>query len=153
MAKRDFSKVSPAIWRSPRFRCLENDARLLQLFFICCDHQNSAGAFVIPAGYACSDLQWTHEQYVTARDQLRDADLIAFDEVTDEVYVRRWFAHNPPTNDKHAQGTLRRISEIQSDEVREIVEADFDEADSARHARTPPKDAHLTGSRYLQGAR
>ena len=56
MSKR-FTKVHPAIWRSQRFMGLaSNDAKLLHLYFLTSEHQNSAGAYVIPDGYVAADL-------------------------------------------------------------------------------------------------
>ena len=46
MSKREFSKVSPAVWRSGKFTGLEcSTAQVLYLYFLTCEHQNSAGCF------------------------------------------------------------------------------------------------------------
>lgn len=137
MTKRDFTKVSPNVWRSNRFRKLESsDAQLLYLYFLTCEHQNSAGCFRIPDGYACADLGWNINRYVQARDHLVTGDMVSFDADAEVIYVHRWFKHSPPMNDKHAQGTMRLISEIENDDLREKVEADFELADAARQSRS-----------------
>jgi hypothetical protein len=101
MSKREFSKVSPALWRSGRFTGLEcSTAQVLYLYFLSCEHQNSAGCFRLPDGYACSDLGWSLETYQSARDKLITAELITVDLVTAEIYVDRWLKHNPPMNEK-----------------------------------------------------
>ena len=74
---RDYSKVSPKLWRSPRFRSLESgDARLFYLFFLTCEHQSSAGCFRLPVAYAASDLGWTEERFQMARSALVEAELL-----------------------------------------------------------------------------
>lgn len=136
MAKREFTKVSPNVWRSQRFRNLvTSDAQLLYLYFLTCEHQNSAGCFRIPDGYACADLGWGNERYAAAREILVTGDMVSFDPVGDVIYIHRWFKHSPPMNDKHAQGTRRLIGEIESDVLREKVETEFEESDSVRIER------------------
>ena len=66
---RTFSKISPKLWRSPRFRSLESgDERLLYLYVLTCEHQSSAGCFRLPDAYAASDLGWTEERLSDARE-------------------------------------------------------------------------------------
>lgn len=129
MSSRQFSMVSPAIWRSRRFLALSTDkCRLLLLFYITCSHQNSAGCYRIPEGYACTDLGWPTDEYKSARQELVAADLVAYDDETEEVFVTGWFRVSPPTNKSHAQGTQKLISNIESDAIRSKVETDFAEA-------------------------
>lgn len=133
MAKREFSKVSPAIWRSKRFLALPSDrARLLLLYFLTSQHQNSAGAYRVPDGYAVADLGWTLTDYQDARADLCEAGLIVFDTDTEEVFCNGWFSVCPPMNDKHASGTMTRIADIESDTVREVVEVEFTGMNKAR---------------------
>lgn len=129
MSSRQFSMVSPAIWRSRRFLSLSTDkCRLLLLFYITCSHQNSAGCYRIPEGYACTDLGWGTEEYTASRSELINSGLISYDDATEEVFINGWFRVSPPTNKSHAQGTQKLIANIESDTIREKVEADFVEA-------------------------
>jgi len=133
MSKR-FTKVHPAIWRSPRFGGLpSSDAKLLHFYFLTSEHQNSSGACVIPDGYAAADLGWTLAAYRKAREELVAAGLIAFDTDTSTVYVERWFKHNPPMNTKHAQGCQRLIGEIENEALMIKVQGDFDAANKSRN--------------------
>ena len=139
MSQRQFSKVSPAVWRSGRFTGLEESSdQLLYLYYLTCEHQNSAGCFRLPDGYACSDLGWPPERYSRARDRLVAAELITFDSITAEIYVDRWFKHNAPMGEKHSLGTHRIIKRIESDAVRHKVEAEFTNADDLRTTKVVP---------------
>ena len=112
---REFSKISPALWHSQRFNTLpSDDGRYLYLYFLTCEHQNSAGCYRISDGYACDDLQWPLERYLKARSQLITADLIAFDNVCRVVMICRWFKHNPPMNEKHLIGIERVLEKLPS---------------------------------------
>jgi len=148
MSKREFTKVSPNVWRSSRFRGLAtSDAQLLYLYFLTCDHQNSAGCFRIPNGYACADLGWDEVRYVGAREHLVAGDMVTFDQNAEVIYIHRWFKHSPPMNDKHAQGTMRLIGEIEDDRLREKVELEFQEADGQRVQRATASDRRSSSSR------
>jgi hypothetical protein len=75
---REFSKISPRVWRSQRFRALaSDDARHLHLYLLTCEHQNSAGAFRLPAGYACNDLNWGQDRFSRALAELEEAGLMS----------------------------------------------------------------------------
>lgn len=112
---RDFSKISPAVWHSQRFNTLpSDDGRYLYLYFLTCEHQNSAGCYRLPDGYACHDVQWLQERYVKARSQLVAADLITFDDDSSVVMICRWFKHNPPMNEKHLIGIERLLQKLPS---------------------------------------
>lgn len=151
MSGRKFSKVSPALWRSGRFAALTtNEAKLLYVYFLTCEHQNSAGAFRLPDGYACADLDWQPEVYQDARHQLIDGELIAFDADTKEVFVLRWLKHNPTTNSNHRAGTERLISEIESDTIREIAEGEYAEWGGKIEPERPRDISLATASPELQ---
>jgi hypothetical protein len=141
VSKREFSKISPALWRSGRFLSLDSDAKVLHIYFLTSEHQNSAGCFRLPDGYACSDLGWQLGCYIRCRNQVIKVGLVSFDNETSEVFVHRWFKHNPPMNDKHALGTCNIINRVESDDIREKVEAEFQEVDERRKGKGAQTDA------------
>lgn len=131
----DFTKVSPAVWRSKRFLALDDAGKVLYLYTLTCEHQNSTGCFRLPDAYASADLQWPVEKYREYRDSLVAADLLAADAEHSMIYVCRWFKHCPPTNSNHAKGIMKQIARIESDSLRERVEGEFAAADAERVQR------------------
>jgi hypothetical protein len=152
MSKREFTKVSPNLWRSKRFMAQSATSQVLYLYLLTCEHQNSTGCFRLPDGYACADLHWSMTEYQAARDSLVAADLVSFDDATSLIYVRRWFKHSPPMNEKHAIGTVKMITEIEADGIREIVEIEFAEANGIR-GRKPSTENPTIPSRISGGRR
>lgn len=132
---RDFSKVSPQIWRSKRFGALGDDARMFVLYLLTCQHQSSAGCMSLPDAYATADLNWTGERLEAARQAVIDADMLVYEGASDEYFVRRWFQHNPPTNPKHRHGIERLISELDSEAVREAAQCEYESCVPAQDAR------------------
>lgn len=157
---RDFTKVSPKIWRNRAFKALPTDeARLLMLYLTTCEHQNITGCFRLPEGYALDDLGWQGEQYRHALAALTDSGLVISDPETLEVFVCGWFDTNPPTNRKHALGIQRVIASIESGVLRESAQQEFEvsrdfldkqEADKAA-ANVLGMPDRLASTRYLNG--
>jgi hypothetical protein len=137
MSGRSFTMVATALWRSDRFLGTSSDAKALHLYFMTSPHQNSAGCYRVPDGYVCADLGWTAEKYQKARKELVDAELVAFDKHSSEVYLLRWFQHCAPKGAKQQAGTRRIIESIASDTIREKVEEDYD---AAENGAPPPQD-------------
>lgn len=139
---REFSKVSPKVWRDRRFQSLTSTkARLAYFYFLTCEHQNSAGAYRVLDGYAAADLEWAPDEWKAARREVEEAGLVIFDEATSEVFICRWFQENPLTNNKHALGSQRLISTLHSDMVREAAEAEFSQSVDELEARIAKRSA------------
>lgn len=133
MAERLFSKVSPAIWTSGRFRGLSANGRLYYLYLLTNAHIDSTGCYRLPDAYACADCGIDADTHKAVTAELIAADMIAID--NGYVLVKRWFKHNPPTNLDYAEGVKRRIALIESDVLREECEAAFIEAEAALNDR------------------
>lgn len=138
---RDFSMISPLVWRSQRFMCLSDTSKLMFLYAITSPHVNSTGCYTLHDGYACADLGWQPEDYRQARDEVIQAGMIDFDETTNEVLIDRWFKHNAPSNDKHAKGTSRFLAKISSIRLREIAMKEFNDVNEKRIEASTRKKA------------
>jgi hypothetical protein len=134
MSGREFTKVSPAVWASVRFKTLSDRGRLLYLYMLTNQHINSSGVYRLPDAYAASDMGWNVDDYHAERAALVGAKMLDYDTDTSEVLIERWYRHNGPMNDKHAIGTRKFIMAIDSDRLRELAEVAFVEADQRRIA-------------------
>lgn len=140
MSERDFNMVSPAVWGSERFAALPTPAKLSFMYLLTSPHQNSAGGYRLPAAYAAADMGCEAAEFTTALKAITDAGLAIYDDATKEVYLTGWFKHCPPTNQKHAKGTMKIISRIGSDMVREAMEAEFTATEWGRSLSPPQQD-------------
>lgn len=157
---RDFSKVSPSVWDSPRFRELPNDeARYLYLYLLTSKHQNSAGAFGLPRGYALVDLGWEGKAFDAAREALIAAEMIQVDPATDEYRICRWYKHNPPQNPNHRICIVKTLDRLNSDAIRDKALAELEAL--CPEKPTPPSrretlasnSSDLMNTGFLNGAR
>ena len=116
---RDFSKVSPTVWRSKKFRSLGNmDARFVYLYLLTCPHGNSAGCFDIHPMYACADMGISDQQYADCIDTLCKAGLVEWDEAENTVLITNWAEFNAPANPKHALGIIAQLLQASSEHLR-----------------------------------
>ncbi len=112
---RDFSKVSPSVWRSRKFRSLPDmEARHVYLYLLTCPHANSAGCFDLHPMYACADLGIEQEAYGKSLESLSQAGLIEFDKDENTLLIVNWEEFNGPTNQKHALGLLSQLDQASS---------------------------------------
>lgn len=151
MSGREWSKVSPEVWRSPRFLSIGDvGAGLLWHYYVAGPHANSSGCSCIPDGYVLADFssfRWTAKHLDDARKLLIKTELISYDSKTNEVFVDRWFTHNPPTNPSHAKGAMKLIGRIASDTLREKAEAEFIVTDFGSKLHQLAEAANRSGDR------
>lgn len=141
---RDFSKVSPSVWRSKKFRSLRTmEARYFYLYLLTCPHANSAGCFDIHPLYACADMGLSDIQFRDCIDSLCEAHLIEWDEAENTVLIGNWIEFNAPANPKHALGILSQLQQASSETLRlkafqdlsaEIITRKFNREASIRSA-------------------
>ena len=142
---RDFSKVSPTLHNSVKFRSLRDNfaAKCIYHYLITCPHGNSAGCFDLRDGYACDDNDMELKQYRDCIKTLSKAGLIEVDEVTKTVLITNHMEFNSPANAKHAVGILSQLARVSSDglflkryqEIDEVIRAKkFDRDSSVRAA-------------------
>lgn len=116
---REFSKVSPSVWRSKKFRSLKSiEAKLVYQYLLSCPHGNSAGCFDLHLGYATADMDIEPIQYQNAIKELSEAGLIEVDEAESTVLIVNWFTFNFPANWKHAIGIISQLLQASSETLK-----------------------------------
>ena len=80
-----------------------SDAKLLQCYYLSCEHQNSAGCFRLPEEYAAHDLQWDVERYREARAAVLQAGLVRYQRRGREIF------YSP--DDEHVEDLLKMSTE------------------------------------------
>jgi hypothetical protein len=123
---RPFTMVAPELHSSRRYLSLDDSGRALFHYLLTGPHQTSCGCSQIKPGYAAADLApWDTEKFVRYRDVLQEAEMIAFDAGTDEIYIERWFKHHDKGSWKYAKSIRGQIEKIESDRLRKKADEDF----------------------------
>lgn len=133
---RPFTMVAPGLHSSRRFLALDDSRRALFFYLLTGPHQTSCGCSQIKPGYACADLGagWSEPKYLAGIADIENAGLIITDPDTNEIYIERWFKHHCKGSWKFAKGVQGQIDKIESDMLREKVNADFAETDLGQAA-------------------
>jgi hypothetical protein len=95
---RDYGKVHTKFWSSETTRGLTDDGRMLALYLITSPHSTIAGAFHLPDGYVCEDMQWTLERVAEAFAELLQQGFANRCETTKWVWITKHLEWNPPEN-------------------------------------------------------
>lgn len=95
---REYGKVNTAFWESQTIRSMSEDGRFLSLYLLTSPHSTIAGAFRLPDGYICEDLQWTAERVSKGFGELLEKGFANRCKSTKWVWICKHFEFNPPEN-------------------------------------------------------
>lgn len=104
-----YHKVSPSFWTDRKVMSWDDDARLLALYIMTCEHRTTEGLFRLPKAYICADIGWTPERLeIPFAILLRDG-FIQYDETVAVMLLTNALKWNPTDNDKHAMGAAKSL--------------------------------------------
>jgi len=155
--------IATSIWRSRKFRALENDAaRMTYLYLHTSKHGNSAGAFIMPPELAALELPFNSAQAGDALANLSDVGLIRRDEDEEMVQIVDFFRVNVISSIKHAAGPVSVLEALPHSHLVQYVAADItlamvarlvewrEKIQSLRAAENPTRNQSETLSRMAQ---
>jgi len=93
-----YQKVHSQIWNDEKFSKLSDNAKLLFIYIMSCDHSNAIGLFLLPKGYIQEDLRWSSKQLAEPFAELLRERLIMYDDTTRLVLVKNHLKHNTLEN-------------------------------------------------------
>jgi hypothetical protein len=109
---RDYGKVYSSFWQSSTMSELSKPARDLVLYMLTCPQGNSAGVFYLPAGYACSDMRTSFEEFSASMDELESIQFVKYCKTTKWVWVKNHFEFNPLQNSNQVTGAKQTALEV-----------------------------------------
>lgn len=124
---RDFTKVSPLVWRSKKFKRLEPIDRLIYLYLLTSAHSNSVGCYVLPLEYVALDLGMTPDDAIKGIERVSETLLIGFDSDEDLVLVHNFLTFNPPMNPNHAKMMQKEIGALPESRLKLIAKQLLDD--------------------------
>jgi len=109
---RDYGKVYTSFWSSATIRGLSDDGRILALYLMTSPHTTIIGAFRLPDGYVCEDLQWSIERVSVTLTELFDNGFANRCETTKWVWIRKHLDWNPPENPNQRKSCAKVSQQI-----------------------------------------
>ena len=109
---RDYGKVYASFWSSATIRGLSDDGRMLALYLMTSPHTTIIGAFRLPDGYVCEDLQWSVERVAEGFAELFANGFANRCETTKWVWIRKHLDWNPPDNPNQRKSCAKVAQQI-----------------------------------------
>jgi hypothetical protein len=109
---RDYGKVHSAFWSSPTVAALSDDAKLLALYLMTCQHNTIAGVFRLPDGYASEDLGWGPKRVAQGFDELFENGFARRCNATKWVWICKHLIWNPPENPNQRKAVAKMASQV-----------------------------------------
>jgi hypothetical protein len=109
---RDYGKVHTSFWSSDTLRGVSDDAKLLALYLLTCQHGNMAGVFRLPLAYAAEDTGWTSERLSNGFETLSAAGWLRRDSATGWTWITKWLKWNKPDNPNQRKAIEKLVSQV-----------------------------------------
>jgi len=107
-----FGTVDTEIWHHPDFKELDDDAKLLFLYFKTCDHMNMIGCFYCPYGYIEEDTGWSKSKIQKTVSKLLPNGFVMVDEQLKYVFLPKHLDKLPFKNPNQGVGAQRLFESI-----------------------------------------
>lgn len=91
---------------------MSEDARALAIYLLTCPHGTISGAFRLPDGYVCDDLQWNSERVNQGFVELLDKGFANRCETTKWVWIQKHFEWNKPENPNQFKSAAKIATSI-----------------------------------------
>ena len=105
-----YNRVSPRFWSDPAVLGWSDDAKLLALYLLTCEHRTTEGYFRLPKQYMMADLNWSPEQLEEPFGQLLQDGFIEWDPSTSVILIVKALAYQSPQNPNQATGAANAIA-------------------------------------------
>lgn len=140
---RNFGKVEVLIWKSPKFRALSDDGKMLWLYLLACPHGNAVGCFVLDPEYIQADLKWTAERVSTHMLELVSRRMIERDPSNFLTFISDWWGHNTIENGFVAKAAMKTLKALPRCDVFCIAVNALDASSNKFLNRSQDEFAHL----------
>lgn len=104
---RDYGKIHSSFWTSQTIRTMSEDARMLAAYLLTCPHGTISGAFRLPNGYICDDMQWTSERVAEGLVELLNKGFSNRCETTQWIWIKKHFQWNKLENPNQVKSAVK----------------------------------------------
>jgi len=101
----NYWRVSPRVW----YEDWSDDARILALYLLTCEHRELEGLYRLPRGYVCEDLGWSSQRLAKPFTELLQCGFIEYDEDTCVILLRKALKYQRPENPNQVKHALAKI--------------------------------------------
>lgn len=117
---RTYWRVSPAFWGDEKVKGHEedpesgwsDDAKLLALYLLTCEHRTCEGLYRLPKGYIMEDLGWTSERLAEPFQELLAEGFIKYDGRARVVLICNALDYQAPENPNQEKAAIKLLSDL-----------------------------------------
>lgn len=109
---RDYGKVHSTFWSSDTIRSLSDDGKTLAMYLITSPHGTIVGAFRLPNGYICDDIEWPEERVAKAVDELIKSEFAVRCEKTKWLWIKKHLKWNKLENPNQIVAACKVVATI-----------------------------------------
>jgi hypothetical protein len=109
-----YTKVESRFWDDEKLKPLDDDSKLLALFFLTTKHRNIIGMYIIPSVFVTHCLKWSEERFREAFTKLLGIGFIKYDEATEIVFITNFLSqqYNPIENPNQIKAAIEKTNEL-----------------------------------------
>lgn len=112
MSESRYYRVSPKFWSDPEVLRWSDDARLLALYLLTCEHRTTEGLFLLKKKYVEADLGWSTERFTKGFGELLEAGFIEYDDEAQVCLIVNALRYQAPQNENQAKNAVKRLAEL-----------------------------------------
>ena len=107
-----YAKVYSAIWSDRQFMELPDDAKVLYIYIVSCEHGNEIGLFRLSAGYIYDDIGFDIQKARKLMAILAKSNLVLFDETAKMAFIPSFLKWNKIQAENNLKGAALRFDEL-----------------------------------------
>lgn len=108
--------ISPLFWKDEKVRAWlaagYDRTIILALYLLTCRHRNLEGLYLLPWGYAETDLAWEADCVAEQSARLLDEGFIEYDAASEVVFVRNALKYQSPKSPTQLKGAINALLEV-----------------------------------------
>lgn len=109
---RTYWRVSPAFWGDEKVTGWSDDAKVLALYLLTCEHRTVEGLFRLPKGYIIEDLGWDAERLGKPFGELLRDGFIEYDEKARMCLIVNALEYQSPENPNQVKAAIRFLADL-----------------------------------------
>ena len=107
-----YQKVYSKFWTDEKVCKWNDDAKMLAIYLLTCDHKTTEGLFRISIGYMIDDLNWEKDRILKSLNFLIEQSFLSYDFNVSVVFIHNCLKHNSFANDNQRKGAINKLEDL-----------------------------------------
>jgi hypothetical protein len=104
--------VSPLYWADDKVARWPDEAKLLALYLLTCQHRNLEGLYRLPVAYIQADLSWAEDDVYGGFEYVVEQGFAEYDYDAKVVFLPKALKYHQPSTDPQVQGAINALQSV-----------------------------------------